>query len=1080
MARSISPPTTRTTLQETTVLFARFTLPEEPLPPSLLTALRTRLEAVVRRYDGVMDQRYQAREDVLVALFGVPVPHQEDAKRAIRAALTMQAEMGTFPDQEFPPRLQIGLNTGMVTLHLSAQGEYGAKGEAIETARLLSRTINANEIVISQDTYRRTVGMFETYPLDSPRVEGQALSLLVYRVVGERALGLRQPQGAREGFRSTLVGRTAELAQLQEIFNRVVESGQLQVVTLLGEAGIGKSRLLQAFSEWVEGQSETVRFFKGRANPHISSQPYALIRDIFAFRFGIREGEAVMARAKLEQGIRKFMGAEGTEKAHLIGHLLGFDFSESPYLRGTISEARHLRDRAFHAITLFFEALTSERRDAVRVLKLMSSGLDRPLVVTLLEDVHWADDGSLDLLEHVVKSCRQVPMILLVTARPHFQSQRPSWGRRWPARYHTILEVGPLSEAEERLLVDNLLERVEGVPESLRALLVKQTAGNPFYMEAMLKLLAEEGAIVAPRGANQWDMDLERLAQLKIPPTLTGVMEARVARLLPLEREILQRAAVVGRIFWDGALEALAGDSTAAAYEVQVALQGLQERELIVERQLSTFDGLREFVFRHTLVQDVAYQSLSAALRKDHHARLAAWLVQQTGEQRAEEFAGQIAQHYELAGDEEQAAIWYGRAGQGAQESSIPQSALTYYERALSLMPEREETMAQRLQWLEGRGEMLRQQGLYKEAIESFLQVNEAAEALGAHTVQVASLNNLAMTYDIQQAHQQALTYAEQARQIASHLGEEANSERATALWLLGVSHYRIGKLEQAQQWAEQAWELASELNAQRIMARCQSLLGWVHGAAGRYEEATLALRRSLSLFRKMEDQQGIGTILNNLGVSAADQGDYRSALPLYQEALEIAQELGAHNLESYILVNLGGTHVRLGDYQQGEVELREAIDRSEEGQGTSEAYRFLAEALLGQGRASEAGGTIQHALLVAHATGRKEHLALAWRTMGRLLCAHPTLFQEGEVELLDAASELLGNVSKLTTTTCFKQSLRLLEEIGLEAERARTLRAWARCALDQGKQAAGQAMWQEAADIFTRLGLKIELTRME
>ncbi|MBA3531372.1 MAG: tetratricopeptide repeat protein, partial [Ardenticatenales bacterium] len=974
---------------EVTILFAEI-LSQNASDESSHRVLRARLEAIVRRYDGSIVQAPPG-EEAIVALFGAPTAQPEDPERAIRAALTMQASLAS-PDKSTPAKLvlRMGLSTAQATMRLAEQGQYEVEGAALYLARLLARAASPNEILISPESHRRVAGQFELYPLQPVLLDGQKAPISPHRVQGERWETTRASRRAVENFESRLVGRAAELQRLQAIFNRTEESGQLQVVTVLGDAGLGKSSLLRAFSEWIEAQPETVRFFKGRANPQISTQPYALIRDIFAFRFGIREGEAVMARAKLEQGIRKFMGAEGTEKAHLIGHLLGFDFSESPHIRGSLSDARQLRERAFRAITLFLEALTSERRDAVRLLRAMPGHGDRPLVVILLQDIHWADDGSLDLLEYLVQSCRQVPLLLLATARARLWSSRPSWGERWPESLHTLLEVAPLSFPERQQLATALLHQLDNPSPDLMSLLINQSEGSPLHMEELLKVLLEEGVITAPPGSARWSLDEQRLAETSIPPTLTGIMERRLGRLPTLEREVLQRAAVVGRIFWDQAVAWLLDDAPAAAtYEVQVALRGAQEQGLVAERQSPTFEGVREFVFRQGLLQEVAYASLSEGQRQSYHAQVAAWLVPQSGE-RGEEIAGQIARHYELSGHNEEAAHWYGRAAKRAQDSSLPQTALTYYEKALALLPDAsKDAGGPFLTLLEGLGQMLRQQVRYEEAITTFHTLIEAAQEANDAIAQMRALNNLAMTHDIQRDHRNALKYAEEAEQMAAQAGEVGQSELAGALWLAGVSHFRLGHLDAAKEKAEQSLTLSTSLNAQRVMARSHSLLGWIHDSASRYEEAGNAMRRALTLFRRMEDRQGISVMLNDLGVSASAQGDYRAALPLFQEALTLAREVSVRSLETSILTNLGGIHVGLGDFGGAENELRETLRLADESKqsGSSESYRYLAEALLGQGQMEEAWGAALEALRLGHRSGRKEHMASAWRTLGTLLC---------------------------------------------------------------------------------------------
>jgi predicted ATPase len=397
-----------------------------------------------------------------------------------------------------------------------------------------------------------------------------------------------------------MVGRRAELTRLQEVFYTAMEDRELQMVTIVGEVGVGKSRLLHEFDIWSELLPEPFYFFKGRALQEMQSLPYALIRSLFAFRFQIEDTDPLsVVREKLEQGASEALGdgEESRMRAHFIGHLAGFELGESRHLEGVVDDPKQIRDRALSYVADYFQALASENP-----------------VLILLEDLHWADDSSLDTLNHLALALTDQPLMIVGAARPALFGRRPHWGEG--QAFHRRLPLEPLTKRNTRRLLGDILQKVDDVPETLSELVVAGAEGNPFFVEELIKMLVEDGVIV--KGEDAWCVEPSRLSEVRVPPTLRGVLQARLDRLPMEDRSILQQASVVGRLFWDRAVVRINESAAGGVQEGEVldALSDLRGREMVFQRETTAFSGAEEYVFKHSVLREVTYKSLLKRLRR--------------------------------------------------------------------------------------------------------------------------------------------------------------------------------------------------------------------------------------------------------------------------------------------------------------------------------------------------------------------------------------------------------------------------------------------------------------------------------
>jgi predicted ATPase/class 3 adenylate cyclase len=1058
--------------KQVTVLFADisgFTAMSETMDPEevseTMNALWVRLDAAVTAHGGTIDKHIG---DAIMGLFGAPTAHEDDPEQAIRAALTLQQQLRLFAETRGRElEMRIGISTGPVVLGaVGTTAEYTAMGDTVNLASRLEHAAPIGGILISHDTYRHVRGVFDVQALEPFHVKGKAEPVQAYIVQRARPRAFRVPTRGVEGIETRTIGRSAELHRLKAAAAAAVESRAVYVATVVGEAGVGKSRLLYEFNNWLDllPADRQPRLFKGRATQEMIRLPYALLRDIFAAHCDIQDSDrAAVARAKLEQGITAVLGAPGVEHAHFIGYLLGLDFSNSPYLEGIRNDARQIRDRAFHYVTQFFATLTVER----------------PAVI-LLEDIHWADDSSLDLFDHLGQNGDGLPLLILGLTRPSLFERRPSWGSQ-PEK-HAFLELYPLSDQDCRALVAEILRKLPAIPPELQDMIVSRVDGSPYYVEELIKMLIEDGVIVI--GDGDWRVELGRLAKVKVPSTLTGILQARLDGLPSPERALLQRASVVGRVFWNSAVEHLQqagqGASLASSDATGITLGTLWRKELIFRRETSAFAETQEYIFKHAILRDVTYESVLRRLRRTYHAQIATWLSEHSAE-RVGEYAGLIGEHYERASELHEAAEWYAQAARQAHQTYAPTAAIDYYRRALAFWEKDASAAppARRIEAYEGLGEMLNWQGSYPEAAEAYGAMHEVAQASGDQIAQARACFGLATAREYQGDHRAALESATCAEEMAQATG--ARAELALALGMKGRSLFRLGDAEKSLALGRRALALGEELADRHVIGRSLNLMGAVNNILGRYTEAERSWEEALAAFREAGDRRMVGVLLNNLGVIAEARGDDHGSFERYHEAVQIAHAIGHRNDETVYRSNLAGARIRLEEYSAAESDLRQVINMagSAGADVLSDTYRLLARALLGQSKCVEAFAAARQALELGQQAGVQEYIGAAWRVLG--LVAAQEHIAISNPPLPAARARGANRESGLDyAAVCFAESLRIFTEAGMEGERAQTLRAWATYELKRGDLAAGQGMWDEARAIFARLGAELEVARMD
>jgi class 3 adenylate cyclase/tetratricopeptide (TPR) repeat protein/ribosomal protein L40E len=915
-------------------------------PEEVLEIMNGAFDALIEpiyRHEGTLAR---LMGDAILAFFGAPIAHENDPERAVRAALEIIQGIQDYAIRLEQERgivgfnVRVGINTGPVVVGevgSDLRVEYTAMGDAINLAARMEQNAPVGGVLISHHTYQHVRGLFEVQVLEPIAVKGKAEPVQVYEVVRARPRAFRMPTRGVEGVETRMVGREAELMTLQDLFRDALEDAQTRMLTLVGDAGIGKSRLLYEFENWLGQQPEALVYFKGRATPELQNVPYGLLRDMFTSRFELRESDdATTVLAKFRAGMADYLP---TDRADLVGQLVGFDFKAA----GSEAVSKLLGSESFSQLALAY--LLSYFR-AVMV--------SSPAVI-FCEDVHWADDSTLDALDRLVTEIPHARLLVVCLARPPLFERRPNWGEGREA--YTRLDLRPLSRRNSRTLVAELLQKVSDLPAELEEMVVTGAEGNPYYLEELIKMLIENGVIVCSEQA--WTIEPARLATLQVPSTLTGVLQARLDSLPQAEKDVLQRASVVGREFWDVVVAQLAELSPDS---MEAHLDTLRDRAMIFRREHSAFAEAREYIFKHTTLRDVTYETVLLKKRRAYHAQVAAWLEANAG-QRIGEYLSLIAHHYTLGGETAKAVEYLRRAGEESYEMGARREAAEIFRQALTMTPEND--LAGRAVLLTKMGTAILYVGDKSEASQCLNQGLAMARQVGNWQAEVEALNGLAVSGFANDDYDQVKEYAGQALALArqheywkgmaealEYLGvvnvissgkadqgfqylDECMASYAKAGDLSGViailrlkaNYYqRLGQYEQARQYTAQAMEIVDQIGDQRARAITLYSLAEIATVQDRVQEAEQYLGESQAISQEIGYQVGVVDALEALSYVNRLQGKYRQAEHYLEQARVILQTLGVPAYIADNLKSLGEVARLQGKYAEAKRYLEESM----------------------------------------------------------------------------------------------------------------------------------------------------------
>ncbi len=882
--------------------------PEENM--AIIDPTVARMAECVGRFGGHIT-RYQG--DGFKAVFGLPTAHEDDPENAVRAALAIQeaagriaGELGDASPDGF--RVRVGIDTGLVFAGGQTEGEDTIRGLPVNLAARLEAAAPPGAILISHNTYRHIRGVFDVQPRPPVAVRGVAEPVQSYVVLRAKPRAFRLASRGLEGVETNMIGREAEYTALQEAYAATLAQAQTRVLTIVGEAGVGKTRLLQEFINWLDLRSESIFLLKGRAGPNTQAIPYSPFRDLFAFRFQILDSDTTaVALDKFRNGMARVLEPD---RADVAGHWLGFDFSSSAAVQCLLGSPGFAMIARAH-LTRYFRAAAAAGP-----------------VVVLLEDIHWADDHSLDLVAHLAADIPNARLLLAASARPELFERRPSWGQDKP---FDRIDLAPLSRPITLALVDEILQRVEDAPPALRELIANSAEGNPFYVEELIGMLIDQGVIerrtlddqqqAGEDGEDErWTVWMEKLREVKVPTTLAALLQARLDSLPRPERRALQRASVVGRVFWDDAVADLLHVSRET---LRPMLEAASEHGIIFRGEGSAFAAATEYHFRHGFLRDVAYESVLLKERAAFHGRVARWLEARVGDRLGEYFS-LIAEHYVRANEGLRAATLLERAGEEALKVGARDPGRRALEWALALREAAGETggpaIMNSLIHISSASVSLGDLPRAESALERGLAI---ARAAGDGKAEVEALIGQALLANAQGAYERGRSLAESVLPLSESVGGRL---QAQAYWAMAYTAWSTGDLASAEAFALRALALAREIGDPITEIEVLNVLGNILTSRREMARAIQYDEQALALARRLNHLVFEARSLLNLGHIYYIKGDFVLARTYAQEALERAREIGARLMEVTVLGNLAQADIKLGATAEARRGGREAL----------------------------------------------------------------------------------------------------------------------------------------------------------
>jgi class 3 adenylate cyclase/tetratricopeptide (TPR) repeat protein len=1052
--------TSRTALagerKQVTVLFADvsgFTSIAERLDPEEVHQFMTRafelILGEVHRYEGTINQFLG---DGVMALFGAPIAHEDHAQRAVHAALGMQrvlrgyqAELQRTRGIAF--RVRMGLNTGLVVVGSIGDNlrmDYTAVGDTTNLAARMVTMAAPEQILVAEDTHKAVSGYFVTTPLGAQVIKGKAEPVNAYEVVRARGLRTRLEVGAERGL-TPFVGREPELTLLQERWAEV-KAGRGQGVCLMGEAGIGKSRLLLEFQRRIA--DEPVTWLTGRCISYGKEMAYLPIIDLLKHNFQVEEGDDdATVSAKIEQGMVA-LGEELQPAIPYVKYLLSVPPGDDAVLR-LDAQQRRLK---------LFEALRA---------MMLQGGQRRPLIL-VIEDLHWIDKTSEEVLLHLADSIPTARVLLLVTYRPGYENP---FGER---TYTTRIGLRTLSDHDSLRLAAGMLAVSECPPE-LRDLIVRKAEGNPFFVEEVLRSLLEVGVLRQRDGRY---VLTKPISEVYVPDTIQDVIMARIDRLEEAPKRALQLASVIGREFTVRLLERISDVQA----QLDRFLQELKVLEFIYER---SFYPELAYMFKHALTHDVAYNSLLVQRRKELH-RLIAMAIEALYAERLPESYEMLAYHYERGEVWEKALEYLVKAGQKAQQAYANQEALDHYNRALDMCERLGGAVepALRMTIYVGKGAVHFLLSEFRASVEAYQRLLEVARQLGDRHKEAEALYQIGFGFLLAHEFEQALEFSQRAQALAAETGNqsilaaslfviawidavtgkldeatygleealrisreaEEKGHEGFTLFLLGAIHSWKGEYEQAMQLLEQGFTIGHAHDLQFVVIQNLWLRGLTYGGQGEYAAALVALQDALALSDRLGDRIVKCRILNTLGWVHGELYNLDTAIQYNRQGAEASYTLSDPEISRNAEINLGDDYLLLGELEQAQRYLEKVYrDTQQRGQWGEEwmkwryaqhLYHSLGELWLTQGDTAQALEFAEECLKLAEPTMSRKNLVKGWRLKGQALLA------QGQGEQAEAAlsraltlARETGNPPQLWKTY---QALGALYEWQANLERAR------------------------------------------
>jgi len=1044
----------------------------------------------IYQFEGMVDK---ITGDGLMALFGAPIALENPAERAVRAAIAMQSgleQLNLDLEDKLGGKLQMhwGLNRGSVIVGGIGSDlliDYTAIGDSVNLARRLQEAAQPDTILVSESVYQTTRALFDYQQVSDLQLKGYQSGINGFQVSGIKT----QPDLVRgiQGLHTEMVGRAAELQQVTHALQEMLENQQGQMVTLVGEAGIGKSRLTAEFKSHIDPNQVTL--LEGQSLTYRKSVSYWIFIEVLRNLLGVPPGtDRAEVHHKLLEKVTNLMGSESSAVMPLFEKMLSLEPSD-PFASQRLNylDAEQLRQQNFIAIRNLLLALADQQ----------------PLVL-ILEDLHWADEVSLDLISFLIEAVDDRPVMILGITRPITEGnleQLLATSEQHLGQSSSIIQLDSLSEAQSDQLLFGLLG-MQDIPEKFRSQVVKRASGVPFYIEETLRMLIDKQILVRERGT--WVLDTEVNLDLEVPENLQDLILTRFDRLSPLQRSLLQAASVIGREFNAELLQSVMADRDEIKFNELLA--GLEEKAFILP---AVDQGYQGYLFRHVLTSDAVYRTLLRKERNRLHG-LVANSIEQVYAEQLESQVEVLANHYLRSEYLDKALHYLIRAGRKTAREYANLQAQRYFEEARNLLADIEHSAEQAWQvWL-GLGDVLVFVGEYEgarscyhEIINSKLSLNDEHASTGLHVV----YRKIAITYERQGEFDLALEQLETANQKLVAAGNSSPVAKAQILNDRGWILFLRGNFQEARNSLQSALDLVSGSDELSVVASINNRLGAVSYQLREYQQAARYVKESLELRKMLGDLSGEARLNNNLGLLGLMSGDLHEAEENFYQSINLLEKVGDTEGIALANINLGLVKYDLGDYEAAKRHLEKAVSVSD--RIGHRFYLGLGDMYLG--RLESAGGVYEHAEellgeseIIFEELGAQDNLVdaqcyraenyLAWGNIGlakkwsrkaksRLIADGGSL--ESDSVQSGRVLRLQGSIARrqrdLEQSEAYLQESADVFQVAMEKlESARTAYELGLLALDQDDPASAQTFFEQAREIFFEVGALKELERVE
>jgi adenylate cyclase len=932
-----------------TVLFADlcdYTALSEAFDPELvygmLNAILDVLVKEIHRFGGVVNQ---FTGDGLMATFGMPLAHENDPERAVQAALNMQKALLEL-NREVESRLgvtvkmRVGINHGEViagSIGSQDRKEFTVIGSAVNLAARLEHAAEPGSVLIGRSVYQRTYRLFEFRAQPPLELKGIVAPVKNWLALGPKA----QPAPVRglEGLSARMIGRDRELAALRAAASTLITDGDGRLILITGEAGIGKSRLIAEFKASLA--SESVMVLEGACQAHTAATAYGLFSNLLENCLQLPAAGSEARRAALDVWLVEHLPDRASSVAPLLAHLLDLPLADEDSVA-----------------LLYLEPAQLQRQVFMAVRELLLRIVSKQATVLILEDLHWIDSASLELLTFLTPIVEQVPLLLCGISRPLSGQAVPrlkDLGTARLAEQFLLIELNPLSAEETNALLEDLMA-IPAFSVALRRTILDRVRGSPFFLEEFLRMLIDEGYIAlekGEKGERQWvAVRGADLGTFRVPQTLQELIITRVDRLPMGPQHVLACAAVLGQNFSQALLSEVVDSEQHPVLDAH--LRYLQAYNFIVPN--SEVTGV--YSFAHVVIQETVYASLLGETQREFHRRAGQGLERLYPDQ-LDEHVEQLAYHYSRSGLAAKAVHYLTRVAIRDALRYANDEALQHFDDALAQLPSLPPASQPDfdLKISLGRGDVYLLVGRYAEARTAYwrgLGVLYGGQLdSSAATASLAMKRKMGQCYEHQSDYTRAMLWYQLA--LADiEVGVERSTEHALEVARLysevGWLHFRRNELDEAEMWLRRALQLVEITDYRGEVASIHNRMGGVWYQRGDLGKAAQEVAAALALYESMGDLQGMARGYANLGVLALEQSQWHEAADYFRHSVETHQRTGDARGETIAYGNLGVVYTNLGDIPQAKQFLEHSLQgalATADNFNAAQAYKNLGRASL-------------------------------------------------------------------------------------------------------------------------------------